>query len=484
MNKDLYQAWQKVVPALRRVLEQMDDKTLIAVGALPYQWIPLSQFLQHAHVYCVKNVADVALLRDYMPVTCLEEFNPKVGAKVQSTSYLLGNYLFQGFLKSRKFPFRLLLRQTTPPIVKTITNNHWEWVGNNPDSFSDVLLKAGFRDLLKKLNLPHLEEWRLPREEFLQQTFASLTAHWNSSVVIQRADVEVGGVDGTFFIHTEQNWHAAYQVLSKDERYKMVQISPFVKGHALSMLGCVTHMGTLSSPLQLQLIDVPEALGGAPATGTFMGHDWGYTSWPAETQTMAQQVVEAIGKHLVERGYRGIFGIDFMYDVRSSRLYPIECNPRPTGALPVFSLMTLRAGRVPPLEFFHLMTHLGIYEFFDFEQTNAALKTVRPVAHLSLSPRGIETMPLQLRPGIYTYQAGARRLHFERPGVLLSEMSSPEEFILIDSIPIKGAAISQSVPRLFKIIFNRSVAESSSQIDEHAAELVAALASAVRQAAV
>lgn len=481
MNKERYDSWRSVVPTLGGVLERMNEKTLIAVGALPYQWIPLGAFVDNLNIYCVKNVAEVELLRNYATITCLEEFAPKVGARVQATNYLLGNYVFQGFLNSRKYPFRLMLRQTNAAIMRVLEAKGWDWVGNKPDSFEKVLVKAGFRDLLKQLELPHLEDWRLSREEFLQLTFEGVYAHWNSSVVIQRADVEVGGVDGTFFIHSAADWQAAYKILEADTRYTQIQISPFIQGHALSMLGCVTHMGVLTSALQLQLIDVPEALGTAPATGTFMGHDWGFRSWSDETEKTAQVIVEQVGAHLAALGYKGVFGIDFMYDTASQRLYPIECNPRPTGAMPVISLMTMRQGQVPPLEFFHLMTQLGLYEFFYFDQVNEALKLREPVAHLAISPRGITSMPLTLRPGIYSYQERTRRLHFERPGALIAELQSPEEFIIIDSIPRIGQPISQNVPRLFKFIFNRSIAQASNIIDEPAQALVSALVSKLRQ---
>ena len=482
MDPALLSSWKQSVPKLDQILKIMQEKTIIAVGVAPYPRIIPALFLKNYQIYCVKDAADIDLLRKYATIYCLEEKNPKVAAKVHATSYLLRNYVFQGFLKSRRSPFRLLFYQTTPPIVKTLEEQGIDWIGNQPESFQGVILKADFRDLLRNLNLPHLEDWRIPRDEYLTTPFQKLYARWNKPLVVQRADFDVSGEQGTFFLREEKDWQAAHDILSEDERYKEIQMSPFIEGPSVSMLGCITHKGVLTSTLQLQLIDVPEALHGQLPTGVFLGHDWGFRSWSEKTEQTAQNIVESIGESLAKKGFLGVFGIDFMYDEKTDELFPLECNPRFTGALPTYSLMVINQNNVPPMEFFHIMAHLGIEEDFDFDLVNKGLKERQPVSHISLTPKGAYEMKMNLAAGIYSFSSKDMMLRYQRPGAFLSDIKNKEtEFIMIDSVPLPGSPIIQNVPRLFKLIFYRSIAQSSSAIHPEIGQLIEALSTLLRR---
>lgn len=459
----------------------MQEKTIIAIGIAPYTRIIPSLFLQNYQIYSVKDTADLDVLRKYATIFCLEEKFPKVAPKIHATNYLLGNYAFQAFLKSRRSPFKLMFYQTTPPIVKKLEEQHLEWIGNRPESFQEVFLKGSFREVIKKLGLPHLEDWRIGREEFLSKTCEELLSHWNRPVVVQRADFDVSGEQGTFFIKTQGDWEAMHNILSNDTRFTEIQMSPFIEGDSVSMLGCITHMGVLTSPLQLQLIDVPEALHGQLPTGVFLGHDWGFHPWEEKKQKEAQIIVEKVGEFLAQKGFLGIFGIDFMYDAKTEEVLPLECNPRFTGALPVYSFMILQQNTVPPMEFFHLMAHLGIKENFDFEKVNEGLKQRLPVSHISLTPKGAYEMKLPLVPGIYSYSPAKKALTYKRQGAFLWELQDDSEFLIIDSVPRIGGRIIQNVPRLFKLIFPRSIATSSFAIQPEIGELITNLSNALRK---
>ena len=304
MDQKFFQSWKRSVPKLGAVLEHMQKKTIISVGGTPYPPIIPSLFLDNYTIYSVKNPADNDLLRNYTKIFCLEEKFPKVAAKIHSTSYLLGNYAFQAFLKSRRNPFHLIFYQAlSPSVIKALEQLGVEWLGNRPETIEDVYLKGNFRDLLKKLGLPHLLDWKLSKEEFLAKNFEELHQHWQESVVIQRADYDVNGEQGTFFIKEEKDLLRAHKILSADERYKEIQISPLVEGPSVSMIGCITHLGVLTSGLQLQLIDIPESLHGQLPTGIFLGHDWAFREWTEKAETTAKQVVESVGEFLFQKGF-------------------------------------------------------------------------------------------------------------------------------------------------------------------------------------
>lgn len=480
MDQNLFHSWQRYIPDLGNVLRRMQEKTIIAVGVAPYPRIMPALFLDRYIIYCVKNTQDVNLLRNYATIFCLEEKHPKIAAKVQSTGYLLNNFAFQAFLKSRRYPFRLMFYQTTPKIIQTLNDQNIDWIGNDPESFGGVILKGDFRDVVKSRGLPSIPDWRLSREEFLQKDFQELWNHWNRVFVVQRADFDVAGELGTFFVRNQEDWKKMHDILSQDTRYHTVTISPFITGHSLSMLGCITDKGVLTSTLQLQLIDVPESLHGQLPTGVFLGHDWMFHLWPEATEHTAQGVVESIGAYLAERSFKGIFGIDFLYDTATHKIFPIECNPRFTGALPVYSLMAAARG-IPTIEFFHVLTHLKIQSRFNFNTVNAALKERTPVSHISITPKGIFEMKLPLAAGIYSYDSKAKALCYERPGAFLWDFKNDNEFMIIDSVPQPNGKVIQNVPRLFKLVFPRRIARSTFAVEPEIGEIITGISTALRE---
>lgn len=475
-------AWKPLIPDIERVLAEMDKSLIISVGITPYTRIVPAFFHNNYSIFTIKRSSDVDVMEKITQMHVLEDKYPDIAARVHGTGYLIGNYTFQNFLKSRPSPPRLLFYTMTDKIVQDLDRLRIPWIGNNPKTFEEVKYKGSFRELVKKLGLTSLPSVTKERTTFIAQSFEELRAEMQGAFVVQRADKETGGNEGTFFIHTPEDFRRCVEILTADTTFERVVIAPFIEGESTSMLGCVMPQGTLSGPLQLQLIDVPEALHGVPANGIFFGNDLGFHPWDKDIEAQAQKVVEAIGGHLKTQGYKGIFGIDFLYDRKRNAIYPNECNPRFTGSLLLYSLMLLEAG-VPPMEFFHLLAHLGISSTFDFEKVNNALKTRIPCAHIAFSPKGIPHMGLPLVAGVYSYDPQAQELSFKGPGVSLADLTNPHEFMLIDTVPRMNEPIEQNVPRLFKFIFKRSIAKSSYQIDEEAAFLLDRFATSLVEAA-
>ncbi|PJE64733.1 MAG: hypothetical protein COU90_00485 [Candidatus Ryanbacteria bacterium CG10_big_fil_rev_8_21_14_0_10_43_42] len=480
MDKTRFLAWQKYIHNLGDVLKNMQEKTIIAVGIEPYNRIIPALFLDNYAIYCVKDSVDLDMLRKHAKIFCLEEHHPRIAAKVHALGYLVNNYIFQGFLKSWKKPYRLMINLATRRTAETLDKLGIDWIGNTPKNYEGTQLKGEFRDLIKQLKLPTMPEWRMSREEFLKLSYDDLHGKWQTSVVVQRADLEVSGNLGTFFLHTKDDWHMCRDILSGDNRFNEILISPFIEGFAPSMLGCVTARGVLTSTLQLQLIDVPESLHGSAATGTFLGNDWIFHSWPDETVKTAQHIVEEIGLYLSRKGYKGVFGIDFIYNKETHDLYPIECNPRFTGAFPMHSQMLMMQG-VPPMEFFHIAAHLGIDVQFDFEKVNAAIKQRLPLSHIALVPHGIQKMTLPLQTGIYRYNHETSELTYIRAGIFMEDIKNDGEFLIVDSVPRFGSSIAQGVPRIFKLVFRKGIATSSMGVVPEVGIILAKLSSALRK---
>jgi len=56
-------------------------------------------------------------------------------------------------------------------------------------------------------------------------------------------------------------------------------------------------------------------------------------------------------------GYKGIFGLDFVLDEKTNKLYIIECNPRLLGSFPTLNMVQL-LNNEPLILAFHILEFL------------------------------------------------------------------------------------------------------------------------------
>lgn len=463
--------WSELIPRIDALIAEIERVPIISIGITPYTRVIPALFLKNYSVYVTRRSSDVDVMEHLVRMHVLEDRDPKLAARVHGTGYLLGSYAFRNFLKSRRGPVRLMINTAPEKSIAELRELGYECIGNLPAAAQGVAYKGDFRRLVRERELPSVPSKEYTRADFLSLSFDTLWNENEGSFVVQRADKEVGGNEGTFFVHTKEQFNRSVEALERDDSFSSVLVTPYIDGPSVSMLGCVMAEGILSGPLQLQLIDVPESLHGVGGDGMFFGNDLGFAPWGADIEQQAQQIVESIGAHMREQGYRGIFGIDFLYDEKRGKIYPNECNPRFTGSVTLYSLMLLES-RVPPLEFFHLLAHLGIPADFDFNTVNAALKKRIPCSHVAFSPKGILSMEMPLLAGVYSYDASGPSLAYKGPGISLADIKNENEFLIIDTVPKMGAAIEQSAVRLFKFIFPRSIALSSYKIDATAGFLL------------
>ncbi len=95
-----------------------------------------------------------------------------------------------------------------------------------------------------------------------------------------------------------------------------------------------------------------------PFRGGWCGDELAGDALSPDLRLQARRGTEALGRRLAQAGYRGYFGLDFLLDRDTGRLYLGEMNPRITGATPLTSQAALDAGELP-LFLYHLLEWLG-----------------------------------------------------------------------------------------------------------------------------
>ncbi len=482
MNKKInFLEWKSLISNIEEVIKKMNETRILSVGVAPYTRIIPSLFLDNYSIYSVKRSSDVDLLEKYFDIYTLEDKNPGLASRVHGTGFLVKSEAFQRFYTSQPKGTHLMFYTMTEGLVDDLNHLNIPFIGNSPYLCNDVKYKSNFRNLLKDLGIKTAKSTIYKKEIFFGKSFSELFSEFNGSFVIQRGDKETGGNEGTFFIHDESDFSSCISGLNKSGDFEELVVTEFIEGYSTSMLGCITKKGVLSGPLQLQFVDVPESLQGVPKNGIFFGNDLEFTNWSPDTEEDAKRVIELVGGHLEKLGYKGVFGVDFLYDKNKKEIFAIECNPRFTGSLLLHSLSMIHK-KIPPLEFFHLASHLDIDVEFDFVEVNRNLKQHSGFSHVSFSPKEITALRLPIVAGIYNYMKEIDSLMYKGPGITLKDLKDKNDFLIVDTVPQINKPIEKNVPRLFKFIFPYSIAKSSHEIEERAAFLVDRFAKTIIQA--
>ena len=278
------------------------------------------------------------------------------------------------------------------------------------------------------------------------------------AVIVQ--DAEMSGGKGTFLVKDETSFAKAKEVLLKGSSAEVV-ISEVVAHPRERSIQCVaTKHGIFMGPPQVQIIDEPllinrDVVGAEKFCGVVI--DRGLTT--SAQQTAMRQIAALIGEKIVDMGYKGIFGIDFLVDDKDE-VFVLEVNPRVTGATPLLTAMYSSDAYIP-FNLLHILEIMKQDYKIELDNTESNAYEKAPAAslmilHSQLTVRAeiVET----LKTGIYS-----KDLEFIAPSVTFDDMEEGQ--YLIQSIAPSGAKISPA-GRLLTIFYKGSVLDKDGKISE------------------
>jgi hypothetical protein len=282
--------------------------------------------------------------------------------------------------------------------------------------------------------------------------------------VVQLSEVRQGGGRGTFFIRSHEDCQNLRQSLGqgtwRETTIQTLFIRPFIEGTPASLALCITQQGILMSGLQRQLIDLPYCKG-LEENGVFCGHSWGGREWSESARQEAMQQGQVIGEYLADLGYRGILGIDFVIGEDDHRVYPLEINPRLTGAFPVLSQIHLKNGLIP-LEAFHILEFLDIPYDIDVEELNAQYGHTMPGSHLLLfhpEKKGA-AISGDLDAGIYEHDPQSGGMTLVERACGFEKIKNERQFMVVDGPPGADPGATGPLFRWCRMLFSHPIADA------------------------
>jgi biotin carboxylase len=186
------------------------------------------------------------------------------------------------------------------------------------------------------------------------------SAGLGSDLVIQTPYGDSGQT--TFFVASEEDWHADKRKIVGHELKVMQRIDP----RECAIEGVITRHGTLVGPLMAELTGFPEL---TPYDGGWCGNDVFPDVLTHEQRRLARERTFAMGERLRAEGYRGYFELDFLADANSGEMYLGELNPRVTGASSITNVTAVAYGDMP-LFLFHLLEFMDVDYDIDVDELN------------------------------------------------------------------------------------------------------------------
>ena len=156
----------------------------------------------------------------------------------------------------------------------------------------------------------------------------------------------------------------------------------------------------------------------------------------------------------------------------TNNVYVVECNPRYTGAFPVYSMMQHLLGEVP-LDTFQLLEFMNIDYDMDFDWVNKMWKQPKYGSHLVLhNPFKKDWVRAEggLVSGVYRLDRSGV-LEYVRAGATYESLLDDDEFVLTDGCP-SPSSVSKPRLRVGKLIFRRGALAHPGELTDYVHSVV------------
>jgi hypothetical protein len=453
--------------------------TLVGVGMTAFPRIFPAHFIDPYHVVALTRTADLSLLRQRADVFCLEEAGGRLAADSRHSAALLAHKLTRRYLNRLPDPKHLLLYQGYPELEALAGKEGWSLLANPGELRLRLRGREFFQQMAVDAGLRRVPGGIHPIGRLHERDYRAWAEDLGPDLAIQLPEIAQGGGRGTFFIRSARAYEALRERLKgdrwRDVPLRSVLIRSLVKGTPASVALCVTRQGILISGLQKQLIDLPYCTPSVE-NGIFCGHVWDETLWDSGIRGAAVNQARRIGEYVAALGYRGILGIDFVVDEGPKAVYPIEINPRFTGAFPMVSFLHLHNGIIP-LDVFHLIEFLQLPCRFDAAALNREYQKPLKGSHLLLFfPRhGRAIRGFGMRAGIYEAGWGDGAVRFVRDGIEYADICGEDQFAVVDGPPlpeIGDGPAQDPFRRLCHLLFPSAVTDAGGELTPHARRVI------------
>lgn len=255
--------------------------------------------------------------------------------------------------------------------------------------------------------------------------------------------------------------------LCRSNSAKRVNVLKYIEGYSPNINALISSKGgtytiTCGYP-SIQLVGCSECAG---SETSYCGND--YTAVLDLDELVLQRIYSITGKvgaWMGGRGYRGLFGVDFMATPKGD-VYPVEINPRLQNSTGLHTMMELRNNGGKALIAGHILEFLNVSEklkidYIDAFNREAEVSNYKG-AQIIISNVGKDAyLKEPLRPGVY--EIIDNELSFKKSGISIRDLTCKGEFLITSGVPETEKKIVSGAS-LCKIQTDESVLEADKRV--------------------
>lgn len=378
---------------LGQIREKLDQRQLFYVCNDPERALGLEGMLPNYHIVCIDDSPLIdQLLKKGVSVFCLERALGKQNAVFRSSLKLLEHPRAREFIteKSASGKPLIIVFKSSPAIEKAALEIKVELL--NP--FAKI--NARFEQKLSQYKI--LQPLGIPFPEtilgvFGKLSYSEITHRLGQKFILQFDRGHTG--EGTILIDRPKT----YEALQRQFPRREIRCSRYISGPAYTVNCCTGRQGTSAAGLSYQITGEPTCTSGRFST---CGNDFTdpFKEF-AKIRLELTKMADLVGKALAEADYRGLFGLDTVYNRENGKLYFVETNVRQPASITFHTELQLAKDQVPLL-LYHYCELLGVtypepkirYDLHALPAFQVFLRNTREqdVVLKQNSPRGIYNM--------------------------------------------------------------------------------------------
>ncbi|MDP3057114.1 MAG: ATP-grasp domain-containing protein [bacterium] len=392
--------------------------------------IGLENIIPNYHIICIDYDDEVDYLEKAgAKIFCLEKEFGKKNVILRSSAILLGQESVKKYIKENTPPgvqAAVVVFKPSLAAEKIALENNWKFLNNTTVLSKEIEDKFNFLFIAKSLHI------RTPDAEtidFGRISYWELKKYYDY-FVIQLKSGYAGS--STFFIRSKDDYGRLMDTFFRNPSGKksfMVKVSKFIRGIPATVNACVTSSGAYVGKPCYQITGEELCTNNL---GTTCGNDWGVLSVSAKALDEMNGIGKKIGMYLKGKGYKGIFGLDFIISEKNEDVYLIEINPRFVASIPFYTKLEIKNLAIPMIAL-HFLEFLGEKYDVDPRAKDLSNKNVLAISGSQLVLRNKEKMVCapssELKAGVYCLEND--KLNFLRPGYSVLDLKSPNELIVL-----------------------------------------------------
>ncbi len=305
--------------------------------------------LPHYHILCSYSDPLIPILRRQgARIFCLEEINPRESTETNNTGKLLENPAVLDYIrKNSSGKPNIAFFKPSVKIDSILQKYGWSVMGNSASLNEQFENKVTFYKSIMQL----MPEYALPTVFGIlgERNYEELSKQLGKKIVIQFGHGWAGKT--TYFIDNNKDFLAVAGKFPQT----LVKIGKHIPDCFTVLNNCCLYDHRIFvSPPAIQISNISQLYS---KPGVTCGRQWPVKFLDQKQVAQIQWISQEVGRWMDKAGFRGFFGLDFLVEKVSGKIYLSENNARLTASSSFYARLESGLGRIPLL-IYHLASFL------------------------------------------------------------------------------------------------------------------------------